>query len=441
MHQSFMNYISLLFCSFRENRPSLRKVLCSLLAVFFCIFLGYAAFFGVGALPLDLLQKNIVKAHDSGFFEENYPQVTVIAKPHRVDMYTECFGVGTALQPFSNVRDILFTSSYGHCADLSRASAAQFVSVEPVAYYRYTHGYSIFVRLFYTYFDVQTVRTLVTAISCILLLTLTLCLKLRVSTGHALLVLGSFFLLNSPSMYVLVTHAAQFWLVLIACIIVTLLSNPRYFFPIMAVVGALDGFVTFLSMGSLSLSMPLLCFMLTAVARIDSNDSAQADSVQKQMFNILAQGFYACCAWSVGFLLPWFFKWGALHFIYDISWQDIFGATVQSYAASGIGMIALAIFKNALATHVGVWVLLFALLFWIRYKEGRRMAQTLWITAFPALMPLIWCVLLPGQSGVKHSSFVNLILWPVFCFVSFYLFTPEKNARFKDLLPLNLRKL
>ncbi len=431
-------HISMLFSCLNECRPSLRQIVCALLGILLCILLGYALLFGVGKLPLDALQKNIITAQEKGFFEENYPQITVIAKPHRADMYTECFGIGTALQPLGTVHEILFTSSYGHCQDLSRAAEAKFNSVEPAPYYRYTHGYAAFVRLFYTYFDVQSVRTLVTLTSYLLLFVLTLSLALRVSSGHALLVLGSFFLLNSPSMYVLVTHAVQFWLVLVACIVVTFLSNPRHLFPFMGMVGALDGFLTFLSMGSLSLSMPLLCFLLTSMARLDVQDKQAS---QKELFRILSRGFYACCAWSFGFLAPWLLKWGVLHFIHDVAWQDIFGATLQDYTASSIGMIALAIFKNFLATHVGVWLPLFALLLWIRCKEGRSMPKTLWLSLFPALIPLIWCILLPGQSGVKHSSFVNLILWPIFCFMSFYVFTPAKNARFKDLLPLNLRKL
>ncbi len=434
--QSIISYFKIFGHSLFQERPTLRQCVNAFLAILTCLLLCYALLFAVGALlPLGSYKNNILEAHDKGYFKENYPQVTIIVKPSKVDMWTECGGIGMAMREHKGIDDLFLTKRYGNCNELSAAAYGDFSTAPQTDYFRYTHGYALFVRILYTYFDLQTVRTICTGISCLLLLALWFALKNQVSTAVASLVVGSFFLLNSASMYVLVVHAVQFWLVLVASIIATFMRSKQAFFLLMALVGTFDAFFSILSMGSLSLSMPLLCYLLSAWAKFTATNE------QTEECNALAQGFWACVAWSIGFLLPWFTKWGILYFVYDVSTQAILGNTVESYATQGIGMILLALFKNFLATHIALWIPLFALLWWIRIKEGRTLPKGLWISIFPALIPIIWCSLLPGQSGIKHSSFVNLILWPVFCLCCFYVFTPERKARFKDLLPMNLRKL
>ncbi len=434
MQHAFSLWCKTLFQALCQELPSSKQWAKAFISILACITLGYAAFYAVYQLPAKPLQENIHKAYTDKHFTQNYPPVTILIRPLRVDMYTECFGIGTALQPYKSIDDLFLNKTYGECAGLSQAAEKNFSEPPAGMYSRYIHGYSIFTRLFYTFFDMQTARTVCSIISCFLLLCLGIALKIRVSTAHATLVIGSFLLVNSPSMYVLLSHAAQFWLVLMAAIAATLVRSKQAFFTLMACVGALDGFFTFLSMGSLSLSIPLLCFLLVGWAT-NTEETLETSS------SLLAQGFWACVAWAMGFLLPWLCKWGILYFIYDLGKAEIFGSTVEMYAASGIGMILLALWKNFFITHMEVWAPLFALLFWIRRKEERTMPRGLWITLFAALIPLVWVCLLPGQSGIKHSFFVNIIVWPILCFACFYLFTPEKQASFKDLLPLNLRKL
>ncbi len=417
-----------------QEFPNSKQWYKALAGIFGCIVLGYIAFYAVYQLPLQPLQENMYKAYTDGHFARNYPTVKILVRPMPVDMYTECCGIGTALQPYESVDDLFLKKIYGECSGLSQAAAKKFSEPPTGAYSRYIHGYSIFSRLFYTFFDMQTVRTLCSIITCVLLFVLAISLKTRVSTGHAALVIGSFLMTNSPSMYVLVTHSAQFWLVLIAAIAATLIRNKQTFFILMACIGALDSFLTFLNMGSLSLSIPLLCFLLASWAN-SKDDSPETSS------SLLANGFWGSVAWAIGFLTPWLFKWSILYFAYDLGKDAIFSSTLDIYPASGVEMILRALAKNAIMTHMEVWVPLFAVLFWVKYKEERVLPQGLWITIFAALIPVVWVCLLPGQSGIKHSTFINLILWPIFCYACFYLFTPEKKANFKDLLPLNLRKL
>ncbi len=436
MQLFFTSYFLPFWQSLCIQRPKFSQLAQGLLAICACMLVAYALLFTVNAtLDLQKYKDNVLKAYDKGYFATNYPEATIIIKPSRVDMWTECGGIGMAMHQYESIDDLFLTKRYGNCEALSVAAAQGFTQAPEVKYYRYIHGYSMVVRTVYTFFSMQSARTIITVISCTLLLLLGLALRAKVNAAVGAIVLGSFLLLNSPSMYVLATHATQFWLVLLASIMAIFLQNGSRFFILMACVGTLDAFFSILSMGSLSLSMPLLCFLLVKWKHLSAEASTE------QVFSVLAQAFWGCVAWAVGFLVPWLFKWGIIIYVYNTAIAEIFGSTLDSYSASGVGMILLALSKNLLATHLGVWIPLFALLWWIRQKEKRVLPKGLWIVLFPALIPVIWCCLLPGQSGVSHSTFVNLIFWPIFCCINFYLFTPSKNARCKDLLPVHLRNL
>ncbi len=430
------SFFSLSCQSLCSQRPKIWHILIALLAIPSCLLAVYALLFTINStLDLQKYKDNILKSYEQGFFEQNYPDVTIILKAERVDMWTECGSIGMAMRSHDSIDDVFLTNRYGNCDELSAAASQGFTNPPQNKYYRYTHGYSVLGRALYTHFSMQDARSIITIISITLLLMLGLALRAKVSTGAAAVILGSFLLLNSPSMYVLTTHAIQFWLVVVASILAIFLHGRTQFFILLACIGTLDAFFSILSMGSLSLSMPLLCFMLVKWKQLNNEDKDAKE------FEILAQGFWACVAWAVGFLMPWLFKWYVITNYYNVPFAEILGTSASKYSASGIAMILLALGKNLLATNITAWLPLFSLLWWIRQKEGRSLPEGLWIIIFPALIPVLWCCILPGQSGISHSNFVNIILWPLFCSVSFYLLTPSKNASFKDLLPLSLRKL
>ncbi|MDR3358321.1 MAG: hypothetical protein LBN96_05645 [Desulfovibrio sp.] len=58
---------------------------------------GYLLLFAVSLLPQESLRQNILRMDSGGFFSENYPEYSWLRPlSNRLDMFTECAGVGIA---------------------------------------------------------------------------------------------------------------------------------------------------------------------------------------------------------------------------------------------------------------------------------------------------------------------------------------------------------
>lgn len=410
-------------CEIWARRPAVHQYCMLILSLFVVMCLGYLLLFCVYQLPVEPLKEHMLSAYQKGYFEENHPRRSKdMVTGKRYDMWTECTGIGAALHDPIDIKDLFVIRYYGECTGLSHAAGEMFTVPPLYQYMRYTHGYLLALRPLYTFFEMQQVRIITMSIACILLLFLFLALKNKVSAAHAAVITLAFFLPCSPSMYIMTTHAIQFWLVLFAGITATYLRSSKGIFVFMGIVGALDAFITFLNMGSLSLSLPLLCYVLAAWARGEKTEK------------IIADFFWSSVAWSIGFLLPWLCKWGMLACIWQMEFEDIFSGKAAEYSPQSLDMIWVAIKNNVTTTHWEVWLPLFVLLLARRSKCRLRMPSGLWTILFPALVPFVWITLLPGQSGVKHSTFINLILWPTLAALALYLLAPDKKATLRSLV-------
>jgi hypothetical protein len=362
---------------------------------------GYTLLFAVSLLPQEALRNNLAQADARGFFSEDYPQYEWL-RPlfNRLDMYTECLGLGIALSLGPDARTLLETPTFGACPDLHRHIAVDAFAGTPRAYMRHTHGYQIVLKGMYTLFSLETARAVTAAASLSLLCLLFFALRDRTGLPCAAVVVCSFFLTASPNMFFTVTHAVQFWVALAAALAATLARGREMPLALFGVIGALDGFFSFLTMGSLSLALPLLCHTLVRRAEGESPE------------RIVAAVFWGGLGWSFGFLLPWLVKWGALFLLFAPSKAALFGDTLERYPVQGLGMIAAAICNNFLNANWPAIVLAAVLSVRHRRRLSLKTPPGLWAACLPGLIPLLWIGILPGQSGVKHSTFVNLILWP-----------------------------
>lgn len=408
-----------------QCRPSLQTCIKCFLSVLGIIIVGYLLLFAVYALPLSPLKQHILEAYTDGYFAENHPRRSAeMVTGKRYDMWTECTGIGSAMTDGNSLLSLLEMRYYGECSSLSTAVEKHGLDSPPqYQYMRYIHGYEILLKPLYTFFTIYTARIFIASVTTLLLLWLFVVLRQHVTTPHATIVSLAFLLPCSPNVFIMATHSAQFWLVLIAAIIATC-SNDKKISPfyLFGCIGACDAFVTFLSMGSLSLSLPLLCYTLVAWAKGQKAE------------DIVANIFWACVGWSVGFLLPWLVKWAAVWVTIAPTAEELFSNKVEEYSTHSIGMILLALTRNVTTTHWEVWLPLFFLLCIRRIRLKCTMPANLWPILFPALIPLVWMCILPGQSGIKHSSFVNLILWPTLAVMALFLIPMDKDAMFKKLI-------
>ena len=406
-----------------SQRPTGRQCGIFFLLAWAVLALGYALLYGVYHLPLQPLQEKVFRAYTEGYFAENHPRRSPdMVTGKRYDMWTECTGIGAALHNPQNIEELFVIRYYGECSGLSAAAEKHFSTPPPYQYMRYTHGYLLMLRPLYTFFDIQHVRLFTIALFAISMFFLLYALNRHTSAVASSIVVGAFFLPCSPSMYVMTTHSAQFLLVVLAAISIIHIHEPKKVMLFMGIVGVADSFVTFLSMGSLSLSLPLLCYALAAWKR-DEPDP-----------HILAVLFWSSVAWSVGFLLPWLCKWGVLSVFWNMGVEDIFSNKIEEYSPRSLSMIWVAVRNNVTTTHWEAWVPIFLLLLVRRIKYGMRMPSGLWVILFPALIPFVWIALLPGQSGVKHSTFINLILWPTLAAIALVLVAPDKKATLRTLI-------
>ena len=382
-------------------RPGMKECIGLFAGILVVIVLGYALLFAVSALPRENLRKNILQADARGFFSDNYPQYDWLRPLYnRLDMFTECVGIGVALNMRPDAKTLLEMPMFGECSALRKVITGDTPDAAPYLYMRFIHGYQIALKSMYTFFSLETVRAAAAGISLLLLVLLFIALQRATDTRYAAVVVFSFFLTSSPNMFFTVTHATQFWLVTAAGAAAALGRGricPLCFFGF---VGAMDAFCHYFLAQSLSLALPLLCYTLARWADGESPGS------------IAAEAFWGCIGWSFGFVLPWLIKWSVLFLVLAPTKAELFGVTLENYPARGLTMILTAVQRNFLSAN---WpTILFVIAFCVlrRRRMALEMPPGLWMACLPGLLPFVWMCILPGHSGVRHSTFVNLILWP-----------------------------
>jgi hypothetical protein len=382
----------------RPGKKEFKRLFSGMAAV---VAIGYFLLFAVSLLPQENLRKTLLQAEARGFLSENHPQYDWLRPLYnRLDMYTECLAFGVALNLKPDAAMLLKTPTFGDCPSLRAVVASANHDAPGMPYMRYLHGTQTVLKSLYTFLSLEAVRAVTAGTSLLLLLALFFALKLEAGARRAAIVVASFFLTASPNMFFTVTHATQFWLVLTAAIAAVL--GHRRICPVLffACIGSADAFFSFFSMGSLSLALPLLCFTLARWTAGESSDRFGAEA------------FWGCVGWSLGFVLPWLLKWLVLHFAFAATRGELFGVTLEQYPARGVTMIALAMQRNFLSANWPYIVLAFVVAALHRRRTAAKTPPGLWTACLPGLLPLLWICVLPGQSGVKHSTYVNIILWP-----------------------------
>ena len=389
---------------------SFRLLFKYILALIVTALVCWSLLFLVAYIPDGSLKRNISNSVEKNELPQKTPRFFLGKK---ADVATECTGMGIALNLKPDM-SILEGRNFGSCKGLAEAAEKDFVAPTAV-YARYTHGYLIFLKPLYSLVSVPHVKKVVALCSLAMLGLLFISAKKTLGIKIAAALLFSFLFVFNYHVFMVVTHASQFWLVLAGSILA--LRYQGDFAPIVlfGVIGALDTFFSFLNMGSLSLGMPLLCYILACLKKSETGRE------------IFLKSVLAAVAWSVGFLVFWLIKWGMAHFIAHI--ENLFGSTLEIYPAKGIGMIFKALFNNCKSSIWQLWILCFLFLGIRKVLKKAYVFKISKVLLLPILVPIIWICLIPGQSGIKHSSFVQIILWPALAAIFLYLLQPSFEAR------------
>jgi hypothetical protein len=381
------------------SRPGLRSLLFLVLCVLSLTLISHVLLFALSGLPQEPLRRHIQQAEKEGYLK-NYPKPQHLQILNKfLDMYTECIGLGIAANMRPDARTLLSSPHFGECAQLTPAVADGFAAT-PQPYMRYTHGNQLFLKPFYTAFPIGAVRLVTSGITLCLLALIFITLRNHLNIFYAAVVVPSFFVTKSANVFLLVTHAAQFWVVLTGAILAVRLHRRTPPLLLFGIIGAGDAVFSFLNMGSLSLGLPLLCYALA----LWRDGRAPGE--------IIAALFWGGVGWSIGFVGPWLMKWAALELLFHPTEKELFGNTLNLYPAQSVRMILTAMWRNLDHIHWRFGLVLCALLIARRLWRRPATPSGSWVTALPALVPLIWICILPGQSGLQHASFTNVILWP-----------------------------
>lgn len=380
------------------------------LAVLIPLLVCVAALVAVSFMPDEPLRAHVVAAEQDGYFDKNYPKYLLF---RGVDMYSECVGLGAAVELRPTADSLIHFRHHGSCEGL-KASAANDFSGGVQPYTRYLHGYMVLLKPLYSLFDMATARVLLVSVGVSLLAAFGAVLARSNGRGWASAMLLSFCFAGTLNVFLLATHAIQFWIVLMGAMAASLHSGRAAPVVLFTVLGVLDAFTSFLLMGSLSLGLPLLCYCLT---RWNDNDPPD---------RIVAYAVAASIGWSIGLLATWLGKWGVA--LLYAPGMDLLGTLPEKYTASGAGMVAEAVMNNLEKSLWRVWLPCFLLLGWRLYRERLPFSKGLWVVLLPAVMPLVWVSLLPGQSGIMHSAFVTIIMWPAIAAVFFLLLAMPRRA-------------
>jgi hypothetical protein len=403
----------------RRQLPTLPKIIIQLSwKVGLIVVIGYALLLLVSSLPQERIVTNVTTMAQGGAFINNYPSYLF----WRADLFTECVGIGGAVNLQPSLESLLAMRNFGDCTALSNY-IQQPNSVSPHPYPRYMHGNQIILKPFYTYLTFFQVRLLTASISLLLLLGLIYMACKDIGKGFALALAGSFFFVFNWHVFLLVTHAVQFWVVLVGTILVIKYKKPLPPVSLFGILGASDAIFSFLSMGSLSLGFPLFCYCLV---RWKEGERSQ---------DIFVSGVLASAAWSLGFVAPWLVKWFLTRSFLPPD-VNLLGEALATYPAKNIAMVGMALFNNLNFTIWPLWLLVFGFLTVRYFKFKLKQPEGLWVLLLPALVPIFWVFLLPGQSGIKHAFFVEIILWPTLATILLFLLAlPRRSVFNEDRVP------
>ena len=194
---------------------SFGKLLLFFLVLIPCFILSL---FIVSSLPQQEERLHMEKAHKEGFFQKEYPKYLHF---RQVDMYTECVGIGISLHLDPTLESILGMGMplWSNCEGL-RTTLSENRTDIGMYYSRYWHGVQLFLKPLYTYFDFKHVRLIVALVTSVLLSVLFFGASLRIGFIYACILLGSFFMAGKLNVFLLATHAVQFWLAVSAAIFI-----------------------------------------------------------------------------------------------------------------------------------------------------------------------------------------------------------------------------
>ena len=304
-----------------------------------------------------------------------------------------------------------------------------------ISYAWYWHGYLATLRPLFAHFDFSEIRNINTTVQIVLLLAVSYLFFKRYPS--ILIPFLLFIALLGPTAIAKSLHFSSVYYVLLI-VLITMLSNPwgkidrDNVWRVFLLSGILTAYLDLLSAPTLSLTVPLclLCVQLRGER-----------SWKENMKVVIICTFF----WFFGYAGMWSLKWviagifQGQEFLSAVRTQILFRLSATGNHKTAVSRTrTLYLNWSTLFSDPALWyitiayaaILLFAIFHKWKSLTWRRLADTL-VFAFPALIPLVWILLLCNHSRIHYwFSFRTLapIVLSVLCALSSLAFPLPKKT-------------
>lgn len=272
---------------------------------FFLIFIFINSLTFVSLIPEKFLRANIYQSIKEFKKQGLYPTFGLPFRKIIIDNFTNAlmFNVAYSIdekKPFSSAMMGVFYDNTINKNDqiLNLEMTYQKKDIKPVNYYRYWHGYLLYLRPLLVFFSFNQIRLILGFILYLLfVIFITFCWnklgnKISLAFMFGFLTVDFFFLAFSPNFF-----GPFFVGLFLGVIYLSQKEKIKNFLFLFFIAGGLTSFFDLLTAPLVSLGILLLCFLTTS---------------KKNSFK---QVFFACLFWALGYIFIWLTKWILVEFL------------------------------------------------------------------------------------------------------------------------------
>ena len=368
------------------------------LNILFCVLLS------INKLPKNLILNNLIKnvryyegMEDRYYLVKNLPQ-------SNHDVVTDCLvfniisNIDSQNSLVSTVAAKYYVTDNTYSEDLKSTVLNE--KGTNASYSRYFHGYMIVYRFLLLFMSINEIKIFMFLLATSLFLYFSyLCIKKRLKKVTVSMLI-SFFICMLPFSFNTIGHVFPYFIALLGCIVIICNKN-RNTELLFLILGISVAFFDFLSVETLTLTLPLLCLIV--------KHQEENTALSLKTFTIININ------WLLGYIMTFLYKWLLNFLVLGIKYTEISISKgldeIISSAKLGSG-ISLNInmlfpYVNSSAISLGIYLLLLsalAIFCYLFHKKDCNKYNTIGYLIFIFFIPYIRYFLLSNH-GVFHYFF------------------------------------
>ncbi|MBR6252497.1 MAG: hypothetical protein IKR04_01460 [Clostridia bacterium] len=278
-----------------------------------------------------------------------------------------------------------------------------------VDYARYYHGYLVYLRPLFILFNIGELRWIMFFIFLSLLIALAYNAYKKLGLKYMFAICFSILAFEYLFIPFSVDFSSTFFVMMLSSILVLLFaekinwSSMKY---ICFIVGAITCFIDFLTVPILTLTLPLLIYVLYCTKNRKHDN--------KILFKDI---FISCVMWSISYTITWISKW----IIYDIFMEDsLIGTVIEQLKFRSLSepYMFLECFYN-IVIHIALIMIIYIVstfFFGKNVKKAQFVLNNKWCVIFVGCVPLLFDMI-KFNHFINHSFFTYRDFIPLFAVI------------------------